>query len=186
VEDYQRYTDRHLVEACLQGDGFAWKELVSRFGGLVYSIPLRECRFRPEDCDDVFQSVFGTVYEKLSELRDHSKLRPWIVSITWRKCFDFQRDGELTTGYPEVEITADEDSPLDVMTHEERKVILRRSLEELSNLRAKAIIRCRFYDGMSYKEISEFLGIPVGSIGPILGRGFGELRSILERKGFEF
>ena len=186
MEDYQSYTDQRLVEACLQANGLAWKELVSRFGGLVYSIPLRGCGFSPEDCDDVFQSVFGTVYEKLSELREPPKLRSWIVSITWRKCFDLQRSKEVIPEPSEIdEISVEEETPADVVAHEERKVSLRKSLEELSNLGAKAIIICRFCEGTSYKEISEALDIPLGSIGPILGRAFEDLRSILKRKGLE-
>ena len=56
-----------LLDACLNGEKTAWDELVEQYGRLVYSIA-RRTGLDDADTDDVFQSVFLTVMEKLRSL----------------------------------------------------------------------------------------------------------------------
>jgi RNA polymerase sigma factor (sigma-70 family) len=183
--NYQNYTDLQLTAACLRGERGAWEELVYRFSPLVYAIPLRKCQLPVQDAEDIVQSVFQTVFEKLGDLEDGSKLRAWMVSIAWRKSIDWiraRRDDEIPLDdMPPMEDEGDR--PSEAVSTYERRRILGEALAELGDIHARAIIECRFYEGMSYREISDALGIPIGSIGPMMGRGLEKLRSILYRKG---
>lgn len=184
---YQSLTDDELVDACLRKESEAWEELIYRFSDLVYSIPLKRCRFPKEDAEDIYQSTFQTIFERLDTLHDKSKLRSWIISIAWRKSIDLTRKETPDISLDDTEERADSrmDLPTDTVLSHEREGLVREALDELSDIRAKAIIEGRFYEGMSYKEISRNLKIPMGSIGPILGRGLDELRRILVKRGLK-
>jgi len=182
--NYQTYSDLQLTAACLRGERGAWEELVHRFSDLVVSIPLKRCGFVMEDAEDIYQTVFQTVFEKLDTLEDQAKLRAWIVSITWRQCLNWVRHRSEDVTLDELpEIEDKEPLPDRRLSSYEQRKALSEALRELGDVDAQAIIECRFYEGMSYREISRTLGIPIGSIGPTLGRSLEKLRGILKRKG---
>src|SRR5512144_1837201 len=74
-------SDQDLIQACLEGDETAWKDLVLRYGRLVYSVP-RRYGLSAADADDVFQNVFTAVYRHLAGLRDQARLAAWLITIS--------------------------------------------------------------------------------------------------------
>ena len=182
--NYQSYSDPQLTAACLRSERKAWEELVHRFSDLVYSIPLKRCGLVTEDAEDIYQTVFQTIFEKLDTLRDKEKLRAWIVSITWRQCLNLIRSRkERATPEDTPEIKDKEPLPDRNLSSHERRKALSDALRELNDVDARAIIECRFYEDLSYWEISRTLGLPIGSIGPTLGRSLEKLGNILKRRG---
>ncbi len=182
--NYQSYSDHQLTAACLRGERGAWEELVHRFSGLVYSIPLKRCGLAIKDAEDIYQRVFQTIFEKLDTLRDKQKLRAWIVSITWRQCLNLIRSGKVrATPEEPPEVEDKEPLPDRKLSSHERREAVSDALLALNDVTARAIIECRFYEDLSYREISRALGLPIGSIGPTLGRSLEKLGKILRRKG---
>ena len=43
------------------------------------------------DSEDIMQDVFLQAFTKLSTLRDPTRVRPWLLKITKRKCIDYSR-----------------------------------------------------------------------------------------------
>ena len=155
-----------------------------RFSGLIYSIPLKRCGLVIKDAEDIYQTVFQTIFEKLDTLRDKQKLRAWIISITWRQCLNLIRSGKVRAT-PEEPPEVEDKKPLPdrkLSSHERREAVSD-ALLALNDVTARAIIECRFYEDLSYREISRALGLPIGSIGPTLGRSLKKLGKILKRKG---
>jgi RNA polymerase sigma factor (sigma-70 family) len=181
--NYQSYSDHQLTAACLRSERRAWEELVHRFSDLVYSIPLKRCGLVMEDSEDIYQTVFQTIFEKLDTLRDKEKLRAWIVSITWRQCLNLIRSGK-ERATPEEPPEVKDKGPLQDrrLSSHERREALSDALSALNDVTARAIIECRYYESMSYREISRTLGLPIGSIGPTLGRSLKKLGKVLRGK----
>ncbi|MER3408303.1 MAG: hypothetical protein C4292_06150, partial [Nitrososphaera sp.] len=98
-------SDTDLIQACLNKDENAWKELVERYGRLVYSIPLRY-GLSPADADDVFQNVFTIVLRRLSSLRNQSSLTAWLITITQRES---QRVGKGNQPHDELDERLEDD-----------------------------------------------------------------------------
>src|SRR5687768_7375866 len=77
-------SDPELVRACQSGSQSAWDELVHRYGRLVYSIP-RRYGLSEADADDVFAAVWATVFRKLNNLKDETRLSAWLITTTHRE-----------------------------------------------------------------------------------------------------
>ena len=194
TENYKRQTssqaktDAELVEACIQGEPHAWEELVVRFSPTIYGIARKRCGFPRETAEDVYQEVFRTIFEKLATLHDPQKLRGWIISIVWRKCFDTikaeQRMGQIDD-VPLDQLPSAHIAPDESMAKGEVETLLEEAIRSIPDPQGRAIIECRFYEGMSYKEMSEYLNLPIGSIGPILGRSLTYVKKFLERYGID-
>jgi RNA polymerase sigma factor (sigma-70 family) len=87
LDRYAAQTDAELVDGCRGGDARAWEAVVRRYRRLVYAIPTR-CGLKPEDADEVFQSTFTRLFERLETLREPGLLRAWLVTTARRLSLD--------------------------------------------------------------------------------------------------
>jgi RNA polymerase sigma factor (sigma-70 family) len=168
-----------LVQATMDGGTEAWNELVRRYAPLVMAVA-RSYQLTATDAQDVSQTVWLRLVEHLAELRAPDALPGWLVTTTQRECrrqvsrarrtlpMDPQADGPVQQ-CP----TADPDAGI---LHAELHQVLRDGIAELP-ARDQWLLRLRATDPpKSYHEISQLLGMPVGSIGPTLGRCLARLR----------
>ena len=185
-------TDGQLVAACLKGDHCAWEALVNRYSRLIYSIPFKY-GLSEDDAGDVFQSVCLILLEKLSSLRDHSRLSAWLITTTTRECWSMSqkrakqrertvRDDEES---PELEVRDDAPAPDDLALLLERQQTVREGVLRLP-ARCQRLIWYLFYRKAetSYADITRQLGIPEGSIGPTRARCLDKLRRVLQDLDF--
>lgn len=168
-----------LVRASASGDEAAWNELVSRFSPLVMAIT-RTYQLTAADAQDVSQTVWLRLVEQLANLREPEALPGWLTTTTQRECsrqvrrgrrvlpVDPQADGAIQEG-----TTVDHDAGI---LRAELRQALRDGLGELSG-RDQWLLQLRATDPpRSYHEISQLLGMPIGSIGPTLRRCLDRLR----------
>lgn len=73
-------TDAALVSAHLAGDRAALGALYDRFGAGLYDTARAMLR-DPDGAADVVQEVFCVAAVKLPQLRDHSRVKPWLYAI---------------------------------------------------------------------------------------------------------
>ena len=177
-------SDAELIQACLDKDETAWKELVERYGRLVYSIPLRY-GLTPADADDVFQNVFTIVLRRLSSLRNQASLTAWLITITQRES---QRLGKGIQPHDELDETLEDAStpPPDQVQLWERQHLVHQTLNQLDP-RCRELLTALFLETatVSYEKIAKRLGIPLGSIGPTRARCFKKLESIMTSMGID-
>lgn len=168
-----------LVRASADGSAEAWNELVRRYSPLVMAVT-RSYRLAAADAQDVSQTVWLRLVEHLADLREPAALPGWLATTTQRECsrqvtrtqrvlpVDPQADGAMQQC-----TTAEPDAGL---LRAELRQALRDGLAELP-ARDQWLLRLRATDPpKSYHEISQLLGMPIGSIGPTLRRSLGRLR----------
>ena len=168
-----------LVRASASGDEAAWNELVRRYSPLVMAVT-RNYRLTAADAQDVSQTVWLRLVENLGSLRQPEALPGWLATTAQRECsrqvqrgrrvqpVDPHTDGAMQQGTT-VEIEAD-------ILRAELRQALRDGLGELS-ARDQWLLRLRAADPpKSYAEISELLGMPIGSVGPTVRRSLDRLR----------
>lgn len=180
-------TDQALVEACLGGDERAWNALVERYKRLIYSIPIKQ-RIPASEAADVFQAVCLDLLENLSSVRDASKLKSWLITVTARKCFHWwqaQQRSALPLSEDQAEEMIDERADISRLTLDvEREQMIREALEKLPP-RCAVLIRHLFFDEpqMPYARIAEKIGVSTNTIGSTRERCLEKLRVILAESG---
>lgn len=177
-------SDGALVQACIEGQQAAWDVLVDRYERLVYSIALKS-RLSPSDADDVFQTVFLSLYRNLSHVRDHARLSAWLITSTHREAWRVARrrlkslDDQTLNAEPAA-LDPDE------VESAERQQLVRQSLTELGPP-CESLLKALFFqaDEPAYDQIARELDMPIGSIGPTRARCLKKMERILARLGFD-
>lgn len=77
--------DASLVARHLAGDPTALGVIYERYADRVYDLALAMLH-SPDDAADAFQDTFLTASQKLGQLRDPERLRPWLYSIARNQC----------------------------------------------------------------------------------------------------
>jgi RNA polymerase sigma factor (sigma-70 family) len=165
--------DAALVERCRSGDGQAWRELVSRYSRYVYAICIQAFRLPREEAEDTFQDVFARAYERLEGLRDGSALRPWLAQLTRRTCIDHLRAAARGGAPAEMPDAGEVDRNL---MRIDEAVAVHQAMDELSG-DCREILDRFFCRDESYREISDVLGIPAGTIASRISRCLSKLRN---------
>ena len=170
-----------LVGAAAGGDACAWGALVDRFHPLVWGTA-RACGLSPADAMDVSQTTWLRLAEHLHRIREPERLGGWLVitarheSLRTLRCTQRQIPVDPTVRTPELEADREAADPDGRLIEEERGAALWRAFEALPPP-CQLLLRTLLADpAPSYAEVSEALGVPVGSIGPKRSRCLQRLR----------
>ncbi|MEP6815188.1 MAG: sigma-70 family RNA polymerase sigma factor [Marmoricola sp.] len=169
-----------LVDAARRGDRRAWDTLVERFLPLVCGVIARFGMYGAE-AEDVNQTVWLRLVEHLDALREPRALPGWIVTTTRHECLravDKARRVVPMDPHSSAELAEplDDRGLDDDLLRLERQQALREALAELPDDRRELLLILMVDPPVPYREISEQLGIPVGSIGPTRARALDQLR----------
>jgi RNA polymerase sigma factor (sigma-70 family) len=169
-----------LVTRVAEGERAAWDEIIERYAPLVWSICSRY-RLARHDIDDVGQSVWLRLLERIGTLREPAALPGWLATTTKHECLRVLRAARRTDpeGLPPEDLL-----PLDVSEPEieqeiiaaERHAALRAAFAELPPGCSELLSMLLQDPPPGYAQISAALGIAVGSIGPTRGRCLDRLR----------
>jgi len=181
--------DTSLVERCLSGDETAWEALVRTHSRRVYGLCYR---FTSSDCEaqDLTQEVFLRVFRTLKTFRStEGSFGTWLTRLTRNLLIDNYRrtrQNRVTDSIEDQlpvleEVVAASAHPEGMLAGREASEILQAALQKLSpDLRETVILRD--LQGMEYREISQVLRIPEGTVKSRLNRGRAELARVLRRQ----
>ncbi len=183
-ETQDQPTVADLVQAAAAGDQRAWDGLVARYMPLVMSVAARY-RLAEGDVADVSQTLWLRLVQNLHTLREPQALPGWIVTTTRNECFRVLRSGSRVSPYdPLTESPADrvdlrsdaQADPDEELLREERHEALLAAFAELPDRHRDLLMLLLADPPVSYAEISERLGMPIGGIGPTRARAVARLR----------
>lgn len=173
-----------ILEQAARGDGAAWRSIVERYSGRVYGL-LRSQGANPELAEEIAQSVFCTVAAKLGEYVDDGRFESWLFRIAMNRLRDEARRRKRharTAGDPEA-LEAMATSPRADAGQEragpEELAALQEAMARLSPS-DREIIDLRHIGGLSFKQMSEVLGEPLGTLLARHHRALAKLRTMLE------
>lgn len=83
----------------------------------------------------------------------------------------------------EYSIASTDDTPEEDIIRKETCARIRKSLDSLKNPEIAEVIKMRYFDGMSYREIGAVTGKPEGTIKAFIFRGKAMLKEHIESKG---
>lgn len=166
--------DRVLVQAVLDGDATAYRGLVERYQERVYTVVYGLVRNR-EDARDLSQEAFVRAYQNLKTFRVESSFYTWLYRIAMNTALDHLRRQKMRRheAYEEGVATretgsvmgdgAHRDSPTRNLERKQLHARLMAALDELPEDQRQVIV-LREVDGLSYKEISDVMEIPEGTV----------------------
>ena len=139
-----------------------------------------------DDADDAVQECYLRALRHFDSYRGPA-MKPWLLAILRNVCnaeFARRGRGEVPTDYVQDELVAEEmpmwqepqASPEKVILQQQDRATIRRLVEELPEPFREAIV-LREVNDLSYKEIAEVAGVPVGTVMSRLARARAMLRS---------
>lgn len=181
--------DVQLVERCLKGDETAWEDLVREHTRRVYSICYRFTG-RDQEAQDLTQEVFLRIFRSLHSFRSgEGAFGVWLTRLTRNLLIDHYRRSkhDRTTDSIEDQLPMLEEKTSlsgrtdSLLAGREAGELLQGALQKLSpELRETVILRD--LEELEYREISNVLGVPEGTVKSRLNRGRAELARILRRQ----
>lgn len=169
-----------LLQQAAAGDGTAWVQIVERYGRRVFALAQSRCR----NCDvaeEITQSVFVTVAEKVGagDYTECGRFEQWLFRVAMNRVRDHVRRVKRRGS------TGDE-ATLSAIASKERGEsesdraqelnLLRRALESLND-QDREVVELRHHGGLSFKQISDMLDEPLGTL---LARHHRALRKLRE------
>lgn len=165
--------DGGAIRACRAGDRQAFRHLVERYQAQAIGHATGILGNR-EDALDSVQDAFLDAFQALNRFDLTRSFYPWFYVILRNRCYKFAsaRARQKTDNIEESHIL----EPSVTMPYEEL-LLLDRALLQLDP-EDREIITLKHLDGLSYKEISERMGIPEGTV---MSRLFHARRRLRER-----
>lgn len=155
--------DNRLVARFQRGDEDAFDLLVERHRKRVYSLV---CRLvSPAEADDLAQEVFIAAYKALPGFRGDSSFSTWIYRIAVHVCSHHLRRRRFdTTELDEQEPDWDRGhDPEHTAISGELQQRVRDAIEQLP-YKLRLVVVLRDLHGLSYDEIAQIVGCPIGTV----------------------
>jgi len=163
--------DAAIIERSRRGETEAFETLMAKYANLVGSIAYNIVG-DVHVAGDITQDTFLKVYKNLHNLEDPRRFKGWLCSIVRTTCVDYLRKERIKPASLE-KIAEDGVEP----QGEFLGAVFKQTSTELEELREKIlhivnglpkiyqqIILLRHLRKMTYREMSDFLGLPIATI----------------------
>jgi RNA polymerase sigma factor (sigma-70 family) len=171
------------VRRAAAGDMRAWNRLVDQYGRLIWSITA-DFRLAESDAADVVQTTWLRLLEHIDDIEQPARVGSWLASTARHECLRSLASRKRMVLGPDVEDMAaaiPHDGEIDAgLLADERAKVVREALTRLPRQWQQLLEMLMADPPVSYAEISDELGLPVGSIGPTRGRCLAKLRILLQ------
>ena len=159
-------TDKEIVDLYRFGQREkAFKEIVDSYSERLYW-HVRRFLWSHEDTDDLLQEIFVKVWSSLPSFRGDSQLYTWIYRIATNESLNFVQKQKIRSALrfesitPKIEEKIDEDT---LMNGDQLQRELAKAVQRLP-AKQRTVFIMRWFDEMSYEEISEILETSVGAL----------------------
>lgn len=174
-----------LVEEAKQGSNEAFAKLIEENKLKIYKTAKAILK-NEEDACDAIQETLVSIYRNLHNLKDDKFFTSWVIKITINKSYDIIAKRELYNRKIQKVAETQKGSRLELTSEE--KFIEKSEVEEAldgleEDLRLVTVLY--YYDGLSIKQISNILDIPIGTVKSKLARARNKLYDMLQRKDGE-
>ena len=191
MQNEKALRDYQLVLAARdKGDQRAYADLMRFYREPIYMMLLRMTH-NPTEADDLTIETFGKAFCQLHTYTPSNTFATWLFAIASNSGIDYIRRRRLETislsamsihGDDEVceyPLPSEEANPEEALMINQRKELLRELVGQLKP-RYRTIVQMRYFEELSYDEISEKLKLPLGTVKIQLRRARMLLAEILK------
>lgn len=197
--NYSRYADETLLDLVAQEDTGAFEELYQRHSQIVFNLIVRIVRDRSA-ADEILQESFWQAWKKAGDFRGRGAGAAWLYRIARNKSLDMVRKQKRIANHGAVKNRVDDgDLPLVAATSDstpgsasvvEHQVSQRLDREHLRDALAaipdeqRKCLELAYFEGYSQSQISEELGVALGTVKTRVRIGLEKLEHILRSAGY--
>lgn len=167
-----------LIARAQDGDRHAFGELVTRYRKRVVNLVYRICG-DADVAQDMAQEAFIRAWSKLPSYRPRSAFANWLYRIATNATLDLLRRERKTVNVDDLPLKAPGSSLEASLEAKDQAEIVRQAVLSLPPA-SRTVLVLREYQAFSYKEISETLGIPIGTVMSRLNYARERLSQVLE------
>ena len=185
--DVNKKTDEELVTLVLENQDY-FLYLVRRYEQKLFRYIARISNLSSDEIEDILQDVFIKLYKNLNEFDPDLKFSSWVYRITHNevisnyrkyknksKVVSFDKDENFIKNISD---EFDIEKKLKQIELKEKVFLI---LDKIS-LKYREVLILRFLEEKSYREISDILRKPEGTIATLINRAKKEFLKILEKE----
>ena len=181
MSENEKSEDRMLITHAKEGDTEAFESLVKKYQRNIYLLCHRMTGAH-QAADDLSQDTFIKAFFSLNTFKDGMNFFTWIRKIAVNTSLNFLRirKREKPLGDNDAYVTSNpysssQDSPPEQLQKNRMQEKFKTALKSLPSDQ-KTIFILRVYEDLSYKDISELLNIPQGTVMSRLSRARRKLQ----------
>lgn len=186
--DYNNKTDEELAALSLESQ-LAFASLVDRYKSKLKIYIRRITNVSEDDAWDILQDVFIKVYKNLNNFDTNLKFSSWIYRITRNQCISNFRKLQVRPKsvvieddfYENIASEFDLESEVDALSD---KKIIKDVLAKL-DYKYKEVLELKFLEEKDYKEISDILQKPMGTIATLINRAKKQMKEEIEKQNIK-
>ncbi len=185
--------EKVLIQKSKKDDGQAFEELISPYQKKVLNLAYRMLG-NVSDAEDAAQEIFIKVFRSLYSFNEQSAFSTWLYKVATNVCLDILRKRKRQNGGALISInrysSQDDEyelpiedgapSPYEEAQKKEAMRALKSALDLLSE-EQRAVIVMRDINGLSYEEIADVMECSLGTIKSRINRSRLALRKLLEK-----
>ena len=179
-------SDSEIISDFLKGNSSSFNFIVLKYQKKVYWV-VRRMVLDHDDADDITQEVFIKLYRTMSDFRGDSSLFTYLYKIAVNYSLNHLKKNrnkfEKLKNIDEESYNIKDSSKNQdaVMADKEREKLLKEAMLALPD-QQRAVFSLRFYDELSYEEISKILGKSVGGMKANYFHALKKIQSFLLEK----
>ncbi len=182
---------KRMIARLCSGDSDAWSEFIERYRRLIYSAIHRvNGRYGGEWDETALDELFEEALYKLlrnngralKSWKGQCKLETWIYRIVRNVCIDRMRKegrrGEVAELVEDRSAAAGAgDGAASRRENRDLRISLEQAIDRVLTTREALAVKLIYFEGFTYREIAERLGLTVGAVSGLVYRALAKLRT---------
>ena len=185
--------DFKLIDLAInKNDQNAYSEIMKSYKNSIYFTILKMIKNR-DDAEDLTIEAFSKAFKNLHKFKKEFTFSTWLFRIATNNTIDFIRKKKLATTSIhtslkdeagqniELDIKDSSLNPNEITVKNEKKIIVRQLVNKLPE-KYQNLVKLRYFEELSYKEIAHKTNSPLGTIKAQLFRARDLLFEIMKNK----
>ena len=168
-----------IIAGCRRGDNDSFSRLVDMFGGQCYGYFYRVSG-NAEISNDLLSELFIKLVEKIDSYKDGS-FKKWLFTVASNIFHDYLRGVYRQRKMITIKSENASEQIIEPVNMTDMKDELQVYLSKLDNDTSE-LLMLRYFSQLSFKEIAELRGEPIGTTLARVHRGLKRLRELMELK----
>lgn len=169
---------KHIFQKLKNGNNKAIEELYQKYNKMIYGVAFSILKNK-DDSEDIVQTVFSKLYEIDKDKLPKDKEATWLYAVTKNETLMFLRKKNKFYDIEKIYNIDDEKNEIE-------RIIDKESYNQLINKlnsKEQEIVSLKIFSNLSFTQISELLGKPVGTVKWIYYKSIYALKIMLSNLG---